>query len=246
MFYSDAGHFKNTTGYEIDGLWYPRVTAINSIKAKPGLYKFYAEQENFKAGEAIKAKSAEEGTLLHDTIEAILKGEKINISKNIQPAVDAFLDFAGKNQIIPHKIEERILSKRHRYAGTIDVLAELNGILGILDIKTSYAIYRDYNIQISAYKEALEEFGSPPLARWILRVDQAQACSKCGAKRRVKGGNEKIRGGEYLCNHSWGLVTGETELKELVDHKKDFEAFLAAKRLWEWEHEYWLKFIGYL
>ena len=33
MWYSNIDNFKNANGYEIDGIWYPRVTAIVSIKA---------------------------------------------------------------------------------------------------------------------------------------------------------------------------------------------------------------------
>ena len=58
MWYSNVDNFKNANGYEIDGIWYPRVTSIVGIKAKPALYMFYAGLPDFKTGEAIKAKSA--------------------------------------------------------------------------------------------------------------------------------------------------------------------------------------------
>lgn len=250
MFYKDLNHFKGTTGYDIDGVWYPRVTSIVSIKAKPALYKFYADQTSFSGAEAIKNKSAEEGTLLHETVEGILKGEESPIPDSVTPAVKAFLNFKNQNEIIPHKIEERIVSKKHHYAGTMDCLAELNGQLGVLDIKTSMAIYRDYGIQTSAYVEALREDPTmPPLKRWILRLDQARYCIRgCGAKMREKGGNIKIREAKGRqapptggCSHVWGDMLGEVELRELPDVEKDLKAFLASKTLWEWEHEYWLR-----
>ncbi len=246
MYYSNIKNFKDTNGYEIDGVWYPRVTSIVSIKAKPALYKFYADQPSFAAADAIKNKSAEEGTLIHETVEAILKGEVPEIPDNIKPVISAFADFKKQNEIIPHRIETRIISKKHHYAGTLDCLAELNGQLGVLDIKTSQAIYRDYGIQTSAYIEALSETSSmPPLKRWILRLDQARYCIKgCGAKMREKGGNIKIRGDKSkvgkTCPHVWGDLLGELELRELPDFEKDIRAFLAAKDLWEWEHDYWL------
>ncbi|MEX2052954.1 MAG: hypothetical protein WD898_01865, partial [Candidatus Paceibacterota bacterium] len=93
MWYSKVENFMAATGYEIDGIWYPRVTSISSIKAKPALYYFYANQKSFAVAEAIKNKSAEEGTLLHDTVEAILKGKDPEIPDLIKPAVTAFLDF---------------------------------------------------------------------------------------------------------------------------------------------------------
>ena len=68
MFYKTLEEFKSANGYSINSIWYPRVTAIVGMKAKPGLYKFYAEQESFEAGEAVKAKSAEKTTLAHHTV----------------------------------------------------------------------------------------------------------------------------------------------------------------------------------
>jgi len=147
MYHRTLEDFKNTSGYTIDGFWYPRVTQIVSMKAKPGLYKFYAEQESFEAGEAMKAKSAEEGTLIHETVEAILSGQQPVIPENIRPAIDAFMNFLNHNEVSAKQIEERLISQKHRYSGTLDVLAEVNGQLGVLDIKTSYSIYRDYGIQ---------------------------------------------------------------------------------------------------
>ncbi|MEK7659156.1 MAG: hypothetical protein AAB338_00660 [Patescibacteria group bacterium] len=241
MYYSDLKHFKAKTGYEIDGVWYPRVTSIVSIKAKPALYKFYADQGSFSMAESIKSKSADEGTLIHETIEAILWGKTVAIPLSIQPAISAFLEFKKKNEIIPMKIEERVVSKNHWYAGTVDVIGKLNGQLGVLDIKTSYSIYRDYGLQTAAYAEAIKENNIFPLTRWVLRIDQASQCIKCGAKMREKGGNVKVRGGVSECQHSFGPAMGEIEVKELDNFENDIKAFLACNDLWGWEHEHWIK-----
>ena len=246
MFYKTLEEFKKASGYDMNGLWYPRVTAIVGMKAKPGLYKFYAEQESFEAGEAIKAKSAEEGTLAHDAVEAILRGESPAIPETIKPVIEAFFNFLNGNKVEAKLIEERLVSKRHQYSGTMDVLAEINGRLGVLDIKTSYSIFRDYGIQTSAYVEALNEKRNlPELTRWILRLDQSQKCLKCPAVLRTKGGNVKVRGEKEFCNHQWSEKIGEAELKELPPYQKDFNAFLACKTLWEWENEFWLSRINY-
>jgi hypothetical protein len=241
MYYPTLDDFKKACGYTIDGLWYPRVTAIVGMKAKPGLYKFYAEQESFEAGEAIKNKSAEEGTLVHETVEAILQGEQPVIPETIRPLVEAVYKFLASNQVRPLKVEERLISKNHHYSGTLDVLAEINGKVGVLDIKTSYSIFRDFGIQTSAYAEAIQESEPfPHLTRWILRLDQYQKCSQCSATLRTKGGNPKVRQGGSHCSHQWGEVIGELELKELPDYRHDFQAFLACKTLWEWENSFWL------
>lgn len=242
MWYSNIENFKNANGYTIDGIWYPRVTSIVGIKAKPALYMYYAGLPSYKAGEAIKARSAEEGTLVHETIEAILKKEPVAIPPNIKPTVDAFNKFHSQHEIIPLKVEERVVSKRHGYAGTIDVLAEVDGRVGILDIKTSIAIYRDFGMQTAAYVEAFSEDPNlPPLASWILRLDQAKTCLLCGATMRDKGGNIKIRGEkDKNCSHQWSEMKGQCEIKELEGFEHNIKAFLAAKTLWEWENKEWL------
>ena len=245
MLYNSFDDFKARAGHEIDGLWYPRVTSILSIKAKPGLYMYYANLPNFRTAEAIKNKSAEEGQLVHDTIEAILRKEPITVPDSIRPTVEAFQEFYQNNTVIPLKIEERILSKKHHYSGTIDILAEVNGVVGVLDIKTSQAVYREYGMQTAAYIEALREDAAiPPITTsWILRLDQAQSCAHCKATMRSKGGNAKVRGGfgsKVFCAHEWDEPQGVYEFKELPHFDQDIRAFLAAKTLWEWEHANYL------
>ena len=256
MFYSDSEHFKSLSGYEIDGVWYPRVTKIVEIKAKPALYRFYAEMNNFNEGESVKKQSATEGTLIHETVEKILVGEKPEIDPTIKPAIEAFLEFLDEKniQVDPALVEKRIVNFDERYAGTLDALALIDGKFGVLDVKTSQSIYRDYNLQTSAYMAALQNDFKNLQSRWILRIDQIKTCLKCGATLRVKGGREKIKlpwNGGYSekaknCEHEWSELKGDIELKEFPYWQSDYSAFLGAKRLWEWENEYWLKQVGYI
>jgi hypothetical protein len=243
--------FKQENGYTIDGFWYPRVTKIVGIKAKPALYKFYSEVGGYENGQAISAKSAEEGTLIHDAVEALLLGNEPDVATGIAPAVHSFKEFIKTRPISvsPEYVERRILHPEHRYAGTIDAVAMIDGKFGILDIKTSQAIYRDYNLQTAAYMEALRGTFPNLETRWILRIDQDSRCMTCGSVRRVKGGREKIREArtDLPCReHEWGEFKGVIELQEFPWWKKDFEGFLGAKSLWEWENQFWLKKAGYL
>ncbi len=250
--FTSPENFKEDCGYTIEDVWYPRVTRIVSIKAKPALYHFYAEARSVAAGQAISEQSAKEGTLLHEAVEALLLGQEPEVAEIIRPAVDAFRNFREQHRIgvTPELVETRVVSHDHRYAGTVDAVALIDGKLGVLDIKTSQSIYRDYNLQTAAYMAALKDRLEGLETRWILRIDQSQMCLHCGAKRRVKGGREKVRrNGRDTCppdEHVWSDVTGEIQFQEFPSWQSDFEAFLGAKRLWEWENEYWLKKIGYL
>ena len=251
--YKNAEGFKEANGHSIDGVWYPRVTKIVAIKSKPALYRYYGEAKSYKSAQEATEQSAKEGTLIHEAVEALMLGKKPDIDPAIAPAVKSFLEFFEKNNIhvTPDLVERRIVNYDHRYTGTTDAIALIGGKMGVLDIKTSQAIYRDYNLQTSAYMDALKNEFANLQTRWILRIDQVQKCLRCGARRRVKGGREKIitewgNARMRICDHDWGELYGEIELQEFPYWQKDFEAFLGAKRLWEWENEEWLTKIGYL
>ncbi len=253
MYFRNLEQFKSLCGYEIDGFWYPRVTKIVEIKAKPALYRFYAKMENFAEGERVKQRSATEGTLIHKTIEAILLGGKPEVPPSIAPSVKAFGEFILSNNIRvdPEYVERRLVNYEERYAGTLDAIAMIGGKLGILDLKTSQEIYRDYNLQTAAYMAAMKEQLKGLETRWILRIDQSRTCTHCGAILRSKGGKEQVKtqwGNPFMqaCTHEWGPLEGRIELKEFPDWQGDYAAFLGAKKLWEWEQERWLKEVGYL
>ena len=72
--YKDTEDFKEQCGYTIDDVWYPRVTKIVTIKAKPALYRYYGGGGEFQAAQDATEQSAKEGTLVHETIEAALLG----------------------------------------------------------------------------------------------------------------------------------------------------------------------------
>ncbi|TSC82339.1 MAG: Uncharacterized protein G01um101420_350 [Parcubacteria group bacterium Gr01-1014_20] len=242
--------FKEKNGYDVGGVWYPRVTKIVDIKAKPALYRFYAGVKNFAEGESVKNKSASEGTAVHEAVEAILLGREPKNDPKIQPAIKSFQDFINQKNIHVTEdfVEKRVVNHNHRYAGTVDAVAFIDGKLGVLDIKTSQAIYRDYNLQTSAYMDALKDEFTGLETRWILKIDQIQTCQFCGARRRLKGGIEKIKpNGRLPClEHAWSEMRGDIEFQEFPHWQNDFAAFLGAKKLWEWENESSLKKIGYL
>jgi len=254
--YKDITDFKEQCGYTIDDVWYPRVTKIVTIKSKPALYYYYGEAKSYKAAQESTEQSAKEGTAIHEAVEGLLLNKNPEIPAEIAPAVKSFSEFFERNniQVTPDLVERRIVNYDHRYAGTVDAIALIGGKLGVLDIKTSQAIYRDYSLQTSAYMDALKAQFRNLQTRWILKIDQIQTCDRCGSRRRVKGGREKIKlnwtkGGGVsarTCTHEWGDLRGDIELKEFPYWQNDFEAFLGAKRLWEWENEEWLKRVGYL
>lgn len=267
MYYNSSKEFKNINGYEVDGIWYPRVTKILEIKSKPALENFFKEVGHYDSAEQIKNKSAQEGTRVHEAVQKFFTGDTSAPPPEIIPALSALQTFHETRNIFfhPEFVERRIWSRRYRYAGTVDALATIDGKFGVLDIKTSTGFYPEYNLQTAAYLSALQEFEIKRIlllpkeieTRWILRIDQHRRCGRCCATLREKGGRMKVRPAKKteegrekaaFCpedSHEWGETEGDVALKEFPYAFQDMKAFVAAKILWEWENSYWLRQIQY-
>ncbi len=67
--------------------------------------------------------------------------------------------------------EQTVWSRTHRYAGTLDLVAYVDGVRTLIDFKTSKAIYAEAHLQNVAYQVALAEMGHEPcLSGCIVRV----------------------------------------------------------------------------
>ena len=259
--YKNAEEFMAVSGHEVEDKWYPRVTRILDIKAKPALEAFFKEMGD-KADE-VKEKSAAEGSLIHEVIQKTLVGKPVEVPVTIRPAFESFCEFNETRNIFfhPEYVERSIWSQTHRYSGTIDALASIDGKFGVLDIKTSAGFYPEYNLQTAAYVLALQEYGIKKIlalpreieTRWILRINQHCICKACGATKREKGGRTKVKNGRGngtpFCKedaHDWSEVVGDIDLKEFPYFNQDIKGFLAAKALWEWDNSYWLRQVGYI
>ena len=226
-------YFKHKYGYEVEGIWMPRVTAITSLTSRP----FFAASY----------RSADWGNEVHSAVEKILKGEAKDSEKKIEPTLRAFERWRKEHDVriaSSLDIERRVYDFENGYAGTIDMVADVQGRRGIVDLKTGNGIRSEHSLQIAAYLNAYNKDATKKLqaeARWILRIDQYEECKGCLAKRSEKSGKERILGGNDYCNHQWSGVRGEFEFVELEDMEEDLEAFLAAKEVWEWYHRAFLK-----
>jgi genome maintenance exonuclease 1 len=118
------------------------------------------------------------GTEAHRAIEWLLRtalgaeaGPKPVISAPALIAVQAFKAWAVRVQLKPILNERIVYSKRHRYAGTLDLLARVDGVVSNIDFKTGKAVYAEAHLQAAAYGAALEEMGyQAPAQSLIIRL----------------------------------------------------------------------------
>jgi hypothetical protein len=111
-------------------------------------------------------KAAEIGTQAHELIEWNIRraldqkvGPEPRVVDAAQWAFMAFSDWAGKVNLKPTFIEQTVFSREYGYAGTMDLLAEVNGQKTLVDFKTSKAVYNEAHLQTAAYRYALKEMG---------------------------------------------------------------------------------------
>ena len=88
-------------------------------------------------------------------------------------SIQAFGKWVRENDVEWVATEERIYSKKYKYAGTVDAVAMIDDKFSVIDFKTSKQIYKSYKLQVYAYKQAIEEmYGREVESCWILRFDK--------------------------------------------------------------------------
>src|SRR5437660_6989959 len=68
--------------------------------------------------------------------------------------VKSFIDW--RDEVKPEVIatETTIFSEINGYAGTVDFVCRIDGVLYVIDFKTSKQVWKEYEVQISAYRVA--------------------------------------------------------------------------------------------
>lgn len=140
------------------------------------------------------AKAQEIGTQAHALVEWRLRemmgqpGKRPAATPPAEWAFQAWDAWRESVHLKPLWVEQVCYSLAHGYAGTLDLLAEVNGRRMLIDWKTSKAIYAEYHMQNAAYQVAVEEMGHGPVEGGLLvrlpktEVDPAFEVVEVGAR----------------------------------------------------------------
>lgn len=109
-----------------------------------------------KAPDRFTRKAADVGTAAHDLFERLARGETLGrVHPDLEPYVRHFSEFLAKVQPEFLFLEETVWSDTHRYAGSFDWLARIEGELVWGDNKTTRSgIHAEVGIQLAAYANA--------------------------------------------------------------------------------------------
>lgn len=109
-----------------------------------------------------KEGAADSGTMVHAWVEDYIKGRNpaLPTLEKVRNGVDAWLRWLDKAGDVKFTLsEQKIFSRKHLYAGTLDFACTINGVPTMGDLKTSNFFDPKMFWQVSAYQFArLEEF----------------------------------------------------------------------------------------
>jgi hypothetical protein len=122
--------------------------------------------EAVKAHTKKKEDAGAKGSDVHEQIEELVKraieqdhGKLFHVGAHPNAQVDKFIKWSYENQVTFLESEKRVYSTESWYAGTLDLVLEMDGKKYIADVKTSSGIYPEFYLQMAAYQSALEEMG---------------------------------------------------------------------------------------
>lgn len=157
-------------------------------------------------------KAGDIGTQIHKLIEWNLRremGQVVEAAPHVvqaaQWAFSKYQDWADEVKLKPLYIEQTVYSDKYEFAGTMDLLAEVDGVVSLIDFKSGKAVYGEAHLQSVAYQEAFIEMGHLPHPEQGIIV------------RLPKNENDP-----------------EFEVVMVPDRKTLFPVFLAVRQVWEW------------
>lgn len=172
-----------------------------------------------KAHQKELAKASEIGSQVHSLVEWNLRkelGQVVGPEPSVRDhALWGFMvyeEWRKATKLMPLAIEQTVWSTTHRYAGTMDLYADVllephGSCKVVLDWKTGKGIYPEALLQNAAYVQALKEMGHAD-------------------------------GDVYGCVVRFPKVETDPEFEVRVitpvEHAGLFQTFLAVKRLWDW------------
>lgn len=157
---------------------YVRVTHVTDVLPKPQLEIWKRKQtylatiadptigENkaIFASEVISGAAATRGSAVHSIIEVFKHGTDFEtfmatVLDEYKPYAKAFWKWVQEKKPDIQIRERLVKSEKYGYAGTLDMVALVDGQLLLIDAKTSKMANYGYWCQLAAYRQALREAG---------------------------------------------------------------------------------------
>ena len=208
--------------YQRNGEYYPSVTYVLSCYPKGKYFEDWLKKVGYSADYIVK-KASEEGTQVHEMIEAYLNGEELKFlehgipmyASNVWQMFLRFVDWWEEYKPTLIEAEVHLFSDELKIAGTCDLVCEINGELWVVDFKTSNHLQTTYDLQTAIYSKCFEEcFGK--------KVDRTGVLWLKSSKRKAAKGKMQGKG--------WEMYESQRTQEENLD------IFKTVKRLFDLEN----------
>ena len=211
--------------YTRNDTYYPSVTSILQYMPKNKFFETWLKDVGHNS-DIIMRKAADEGTQVHDAIERYFLGEKItlldergfsNYSTFVWKMILKFHEFWSTYKPTLIESEIHLYSDQHLFAGTCDLVVEIDNVKWLLDIKTSNSLHTSHDLQLSAYAKAWNELYEEKIERigiiWLK-----------SAKQKADSKGEKIQG------KGWEIYEPDRSIEE------NFKLFECVHELYKLEN----------
>jgi len=152
----------------------PSVTTVVGAMKKQAIMEWRNRVGEVEANRISKLATGR-GNRVHDLAERYLKNEKIDWVREMPDSVEMFRTLITYLQKIKNilYIEQALWSVQIGLAGRVDLIAEWDGVLSVIDFKTSKKIKRaediqDYFAQCTAYSGMYEEHVGVPIDQIVI------------------------------------------------------------------------------
>jgi len=152
----------------------PSVTTVVGAMKKQAIMEWRNRVGEVEANRISKLATGR-GNRVHDLAERYLKNEKIEWVREMPDSVEMFRTLIPHLHRINniHYIEQALWSEQIGLAGRVDLIAEWDGVLSVIDFKTSKKIKKkediqDYFAQCTAYAGMYEEHVSVPIDQIVI------------------------------------------------------------------------------
>lgn len=162
-----------------EGNSYPSITTVLSNYNKKALME-WRNRVGEEEANRISKKASNRGTKVHDTIEKYLLNELTSMKLNalmpdLKEMFNKIRPYLDKHVGTIYGIEQPLYSDVLKISGTCDCIGEWDGVLSIIDWKTSNykkeeSHIGNYFMQTSGYAEMFEERTGIPINQVVIAV----------------------------------------------------------------------------
>ena len=162
-----------------EGNSYPSITTVLSNYNKQALME-WRNRVGEEEANRISKKASNRGTKVHDTIEKYLLNELTSMKLNalmpdLKEMFNKIRPYLDKHVGTIYGIEQPLYSDVLKISGTCDCIGEWDGVLSIIDWKTSNykkeeSYIGNYFMQTSGYAEMFEERTGIPINQVVIAV----------------------------------------------------------------------------